>query len=118
MEMVLERESSLEPDSTKEDAIAVLEEVVRDCIKEGILADYLTRKGTEIINMFLDEYDYDTDIAVQREEAMEEGMEKGMEKSAINLLKMDVLSPEQIAQASGLPLEKVLELQKQLKEKE
>ena len=45
-------------------------------------------------------------------------MEKGMEKSAINLLKMDVLSPEQIAQASGLPLEKVLELQQQLKEKE
>ena len=118
MEMVLVRESSLEPDSTKEDAIAVLEEVVRDCIKEGILADYLTRKGTEIINMFLDEYDYDTDIAVQREEAMEEGMEKGMEKSAINLLKMDVLSPEQIAQASGLSLEKVLELQQQLKEKE
>ena len=118
MEMVLVRESSLEPDSTKEDAIAVLEEVVRDCIKEGILADYLTRKGTEIINMFLDEYDYDTDIAVQREEAMEKGIEKGMEKSAINLLKMDVLSPEQIAQASGLSLEKVLELQQQLKEKE
>ena len=60
--------------------------------------------------MFLDPYDYDTDIEVQREEAREQ---KAIE-AAQNLLKMNVLSPEQIAQAQGLPLEKVLELQKEL----
>ena len=117
MEMVLVKESSLEPDSTKEDAIAALEEVLKDCIKEGILADYLTRKGTEIINMFLDEYDYDTDIAVQREEAMEQGAQQQAIQAAINLLKMQVLSPKQIAQAQGLPLQKVLELQEEIKVK-
>ena len=39
--------------------------------------------------------------------------EKAIE-GAINLLKMDKLSPEEIAQAQGLPLEKVLELQKEI----
>ena len=35
-------------------------------------------------------------------------------EAAQNLLRMNVLTPEQIAQAQGLPLEKVLELQKVL----
>ncbi len=33
---------------------------------------------------------------------------------ARNLLAMNILTPEQIAQAEGLPLEQVLELQKEL----
>ena len=35
------------------------------------------------------------------------GMEKGMEKMAKNLLAAGDLSPEKIAQASGLPLSKI-----------
>ena len=42
--------------------------------------DYLMRRGSEVENMLLAEYDYETDIAVQREEAWEEGMEKGIDK--------------------------------------
>lgn len=126
MEMILTKEALLKPDSTKEEAIASLEDVIRECIKEGILSDYLTRKGTEVINMFIDEYDYDTDIAVQREEAMEEGIEKGLEQgvqqhaieTAINMLKKKTYPVDEIAELNGLPLEKVLELQQQLKEKE
>ena len=34
------------------------------------------RRGSEVENMLLVEYDYETDISVQREEAWEEGMEK------------------------------------------
>ena len=64
--------------------------------------------------MFLDPYDYDTDIEVQREEAREEGAENAKIEAAQNLLKMNLGTPEQIAQASGLSLEKVLELQKEL----
>ena len=33
------------------------------------------RRGSEVEDMLLAEYDYETDIAVQREEAWEEGME-------------------------------------------
>ena len=35
------------------------------------------RKGSEVVNMLLDEYDYETDIEVQREEAREQGREEG-----------------------------------------
>ncbi|MEQ2820972.1 hypothetical protein AAAU86_13855, partial [[Ruminococcus] torques] len=38
---------------------------------------YLMRKGSEVVNMLLDEYDYETDIEVQREEAREQGREEG-----------------------------------------
>ena len=50
---------------------------IKECIEKGILADYLMRKGSEVVNMLLDEYDYETDIEVQREEAREEGSEEG-----------------------------------------
>ena len=75
--------------------------------------------------MILTEYDYDTDIAVQREEAYEEGLSKGIsqgirqgisqgaEQKAIetakNLLNMG-LTLEQAAQGTGLPLEEVEKL--------
>ena len=60
--------------------------------------------------MLCAEYDYDTDIAVKQEEARED---KAIE-AATNLLKMKLGTPEQIAQAEGLPLEKILELKAQL----
>ena len=37
---------------------------IKECIEKGILADYLMRKGSEVVNMLLDEYDYETDIEV------------------------------------------------------
>jgi len=48
---------------------------VEECIQAGILADYLTKKGSEVINMLIAKYDYDTDIRVQRQEAFEDGGE-------------------------------------------
>ncbi len=72
--------------------------------------------------MLCAKYDYKMDIAVKQEEAREDGIAIGIKQGAhqkaieasINLLKMGVLSPEQIAQAQGLSVEKVLELQQQL----
>ena len=55
------------------------------------------------------EYDYDTDIAVQREEAFNEGAEQAKIETARNFLSEE-LSVEQIARCTGLPLEKVKEL--------
>ena len=91
-------------------------------IEQGILSDYLDRKSREVINMLCAKYDYKMDIAVKQEEAREDGIAIGIKQGAhqkaieasINLLKMGVLSPEQIAQAQGLSVEKVLELQQQL----
>ena len=48
------------------------------------------------------------------EDIINRGKQEQAVNGAINLLKMDKLSPEEIAQAQGLPLEKVLELQKEI----
>ena len=59
--------------------------------------------------MLIADYDYDTDIRVKQEEASEE---RAIE-TARNLFELS-LNPEQIAKATSLPLEKILELEKQL----
>ena len=83
-------------------------------MEQGILVDYLDRKSREVINMLSAKYNYKMDIAVKKQEAFEDGQLQKAVEAAINLLKMNKLSPEEIAQAQGLPLEKVLELQKQI----
>lgn len=54
-----------------------LEKAVKICISDNILKEYLERKSSEVINMLMVEYDYDTDMKVQRKEAMEEGIKEG-----------------------------------------
>lgn len=54
-----------------------LERAVKECIKEDILADYLGRKGKEVINMMMAEYDYETDLEVHCEEAEARGEARG-----------------------------------------
>lgn len=53
-----------------------LDFAIQRCIKEGILSDYLIKNSTEVRNMLIAEYDYDTDIRVQRQESFEEGAAK------------------------------------------
>ena len=63
---------------------------------------------------FIAERDKNTQIHNAEKRGREEGALQKAIEAAINLLKMEILSPEQIAQAQDLPLEKVLELQKEL----
>ena len=71
--------------------------------------------------MLCAKYDYKMDIAVKQKEAFADGMNVGMEKAKLdaakNLIKMNVLSPEQIAQGTGLPIETVLELADEISKK-
>ena len=114
---------------------------VRDCMKEnfenpfttainrsinnGVLSEYLKRKSTEVHNMLFGEYDYETDIRVQRREAFEdgvaEGIEQGAEQKAIetakNALKNNI-PVEMVVKITGLTENKVLELQKEIGNKE
>ena len=53
---------------------------IEECMKAGILADYLKKKGSEVVNMLIAEYDYDLDVEVQREEAYAAGKEEGREE--------------------------------------
>ena len=59
------------------------------------------------------------DRNTEMENATKKGLEQGAKtaklEDATNLLKMNVLTPEQIAQATELPLEEVLELERKMK---
>ena len=52
---------------------------IEECIENDVLADYLRKKGSEVVNMLMSEYNYEDDIAEQREEAYEEGKKAGKE---------------------------------------
>ena len=94
---------------------------VKICIEKEILKDYLQRKSREVINMLVAEYDYDTDIAVQRSEerriAFAEGIEQGFSdgsyqtklETAKNLIDIG-LSVENIAKVTGLSREEIEKL--------
>ena len=102
---------------------------IKEAIKKGFLSDYLNRKSTEVQNMLLAEYDYDTDIAVQRKEAFEDGIaigEKVGEERGISIglsqgaqqAKLETarkflamgLSIEQVADGTGLSVEEIEKL--------
>ena len=94
---------------------------IKEAIKKGFLSDYLNRKSTEVQNMLLAEYDYDTDIAVQRKEAFNDGILQGRNEgislgayqkaveTAKNALSMK-LTLEQIASLTGLSVEVIQDL--------
>ena len=63
-----------------------LEIAVKECIKEGILADYLRRKSEEVVNMLMAEYDYETDIAVHSQEAEARGRAEGEIRGMVTVL--------------------------------
>ncbi len=108
---------------SKEAKAKLLEKAVREAIKKNILPDYLKRKCTEVINMFLDPYNYELDLEVQKEEAFEDGMEKGLSagankkaiEDAMILIRDFNVSPEIAAQKMNAPLDKVLELAETIK---
>ena len=76
--------------------------------------------------MLCAKYDYKMDIAVKKEEAFQDGKEAGIAEgitqgtqqkaieAAENFLKMNIATPEQIAEGTGLPLDKVLELKQKV----
>ena len=86
---------------------------IKQSSKNGFLTDYLQRKSTEVQNMLLMEYDYATDIEVQREEAFEKGISKGEHQAKIetakNLLSMN-LSIENISKATSLSVDEITKL--------
>ena len=69
---------------------------IKICIEKGILKEYLQRKSREVINMLVAEYNYDTDIAVQREEAgkiafaqgISQGISQGSRQKALETARL------------------------------
>jgi hypothetical protein len=77
------------------------ENAIKECIRRGILREYLQRKSKEVLNMLIGEYDYATDIAVQRAEEREMGYTEGKLETA-KMLKQLGDPIQKIMQVTGL----------------
>lgn len=60
---------------SRDNAIA---QAVRDCLDEGIMAEFMQEHGTEAVNMLYTQWNWDDAMEVEREEAYEDGVEAGM----------------------------------------
>ena len=109
MDIVFRYQAELKETPTKDEQKTCYERAIREAISKNILVDYLTRKGTAVINMFTDEYDYNLDMQAKMEDA---ALRKAVENAKTML--SDELPPEKVSLYSGLPIEQVLELQKQI----
>jgi hypothetical protein len=84
-------------------------EAIGYCIQNGILATFLEERSSEVRNMLFGEWNWDEAKEVWQEEAMEKGREEGRVETAKNFLGMG-LSPEQVAQGTGLDMETIKKL--------
>ena len=62
------------------DGVDGFRRAIMHSIEHNILKDFLEANMSEVHNFLIAEYDYDTDISVQRNEAYEMGVEKGIEQ--------------------------------------
>ena len=89
---------------------------VDQAIQEKLLEGFFKIHKAEVIGMCLEAVSEEEARRIWHKDGFTEGEQKGRSEKAIeatvNLLKMKLGTPEQIAQVQGLPLEKVLELQK------
>ncbi|MDR2665570.1 MAG: Rpn family recombination-promoting nuclease/putative transposase [Oscillospiraceae bacterium] len=88
---------------------------IRQCIDEGIMADYLKKQGSEVENMLMTEFNIDIAKEVWMEEAREDGIAigeargkaEGKLETALAMIR-DGFSIERASKYSGLSPEKIL----------
>ncbi len=119
-----------------DDTFKAINETIRICTSNEILKEYLQKRESEVVkimlSLFNQEYATKMMIINERKEAKEEGIEEGKkegikegikegkeagikegeEKTALKLLSMKLLSIDEIAMATDLPVEKIKELAK------
>ncbi len=109
MEIVARRRAALGTTPPDSELIDCYERAINEAISKGILVDYLSRKATEVKNMFFDEYDYDLDMEAKKEDAR---IEKAVEDALVAVKEFGV-SPEIAAEKMDAPLDKVLDALKE-----
>ena len=87
-----------------------IERAITECIKEGILSDFLKKNRAEALEMNWYEYNEELHLKSERQIAYEEGIEKGMERGQIQyILRMyqNGYSLNQIAEIAVKTIEEV-----------
>ena len=86
---------------------------IENCIKKGILTDFLNHHKTEVMNMLVTEWDYDLEKEVLQEEALEKGLSRGREEERrviVESMYQNGLTVEDIAKIVNLSERRVKEI--------
>lgn len=67
---------------------AAANQAVDECIRNGILAEFLSANRAEVLNLILTEYDEQSHIASEKEISYAEGMEAGIIQSEERQLRL------------------------------
>ena len=94
-----------------EDAI---EQTVEECIREGVLRDFLQANRAEVKKMCLYEYDEEQQRKWDREEGREEGRKEEKRIMAERLLEQELLPEEKIMEIVGFTVEEWKEVKEEL----
>ena len=89
---------------------SAVKKAVDDCIRDGILEDFLRANRSEVLGMSIFEFDREEYLNMVRTEEYEEGAYDKAVATAKNFIAMGVLTIEQIAQGTGLSVEEVAAL--------
>lgn len=89
------------------------DEMYYDELAEKVRYHKQDSEGVKVVSKIVEEYG-DERAAAALQQGIQQGSQQKAEEAAINLLKIKKLSPEEIADAQGLSLKKVLELQKKV----
>ena len=91
--------------SQKMDLKEAVERAVDECIKEGILREFLLNQKSEVIKMSIYEYDEEREMKLIRQDERELGMEQGIVSSIKNLIQNTKVSMLDAMKMLGIPEE-------------
>lgn len=58
-------------------------QAIRDCMKEGLMVDFVREHGSEAVNMIFTQWNFEDAMEVRYEEGFEDGFEDGAEKGSM-----------------------------------
>ena len=91
-----------------------VERAITECIREGILADFLSRNRTEAKKVSIYEYDEEKHLRMEREQSYADGLEQGIERGIERGIEQGIVQEQyRMAQEmykKGFPLEQISEL--------
>ena len=92
-----------------------VDEAIDWAISQNLLEGYIMEQRAEVKFSILTDFDQEKYDRSRRHEGYVQGAQQQAVETAINMLKKKTYPVDEIAELNGLPLEKVLELQQQLK---
>ena len=89
-----------------------IDRAIRECIEEGILAEFLKKHRGEVMLSCLTEFNEEIYRADLLKEGRDEGLKEGRKEATISIAKnlLDILSDEEIAKRLDIPLEIVQQI--------